>query len=80
MINLTKKQILESLDEEKLMLIAIEELQKQTFLESVDCRCFDCFHLWNFEPSIDNDPEFHDLECPNCDSDNVVWIKQAFKI
>ena len=65
---------------EKLVL-GIAEMLRQETISFVDCECLDCFATWNFDYSYNEDnPKLNPPECPECQSDNVVWQTQTYRI
>ena len=70
-----------TLDEiEKEILAIVDDTIAEQVFTFVDCRCCDCSHVFNFDATIDNDPEITEPVCPNCQSDNVIWNKQHYQL
>ena len=58
----------------------IKDLQSEVVYSFIDCRCFDCFHVWSFDETIETNPEDTDLVCPDCGGDNIIWNRQTYRI
>ncbi len=76
-----KTKLIKMLTEEQQNLAVAELFQSQIYLTTVNCRCFECKHVWDFDCTIDNDPELNAIECPECnETQNIIWYKQHYKV